>query len=149
MGALLAVAALAGVVVAWSRLFAAPDLALQLETVGGGLSPRQAQLERVVEQALQASPEATDMLLLSGDADESAFVRYLAYPVLVREASVRQPAAVRTALDELPAGALVLVSRHGGRERFEEVEAQSRGDAPRLATMVRAGDEVSVLRVLR
>ncbi|HEX5008797.1 MAG TPA: hypothetical protein VFY71_00245 [Planctomycetota bacterium] len=147
--ALLAVAVLAGVVVAWARLFAAPDLALQLETVGGGLSPRQAALEQVLEQARQAAPEATELLLLTGVADEEAYVRYLAYPVAVRGASVRQAASVRAALDALPAGALVLVSRHGDRERLEVVDALAHGDAPRLAPLVRAGDDAAVWRVLR
>src|SRR5262245_42364714 len=147
--ALLALAALAGVLVGWSAIFSAPDLALQLETVGGGLSPRQAALEQVVEQVRQAAPEATEMLLLTGVADEGAYVRYLAYPVAVRGAPVRPAAAVRAALDALAAGALVLVSRHGDREQLEAVEALAQGAAPRLAPLARAGDDVVVWRVLR
>jgi hypothetical protein len=145
----LVVAALAGVLVAWSAVFAAPDLALQLQTVGGGLTPRQAQLELVAAQAQAAAPDAADVLLLSADADDAAFVRYLVYPADVRLAGTRQASAVRAALEALPAGALVLVSAHAGRERLEDVDALAGGAAPRLQEVARAGAEVAVYRVLR
>jgi len=147
--ALLAATALAGVLVAWSAVFAAPDLALQLQTVGGGLTPRQAQLELVAAQAQAAAPDAADVLLLSSDADDAAFVRYLVYPADVRLAGTRQASAVRAALEVLPAGALVVVSAHAGRERLEDVDALARGTSPRLQAVARAGAEVVVYRVLR
>jgi len=146
---LLAIAALSGVLVAWSAVFAAPDLALQLQTVGGGLTPRQAQLEQAAAQAQAAAPDAADVLLLSADADDAAFVRYLVYPADVRVAATSKAAAVRAALDALPAGALVLVSRHAGRERLEAVDALASGAAPRLQAVAHAGDDVAVYRVLR
>ncbi len=145
---MLAAAALAGVLVGWSALLSAPDLALQLDTVGDGLSPRQAQLEQVVARAHEEAPAAGDVLMLSIDAEEVAFARYLLYPALVSQASVRQRAAVRAALDDLPAGALVLVSRHGDLERLEDVELLARGADPRLQLVARAGGGVAVYRVL-
>jgi hypothetical protein len=147
--ALLAVAALAGVALGWSAVFAAPDIALQLETVGGGLTPRQAQIERAVAQARLAEPEAPEALVLSSDVEDAAFARYLLYPLRAREVAVRQRAAVRAALDRLPTGALVLVSRHGDVERLEDLELLARGARPKLGVLVREGDEVVVLRALR
>jgi len=144
---LLAAASLAGVLVGWSTLFR--DLALQFETAGGGLSPRQAQLEQVVVQARLVAPGARDVLMLSVDAQEYAFAKYLCYPAIVRLASVRQQRAVRAALADLQAGALVLVSRHGDVERLEDLERLARGAEPRLQQVARAGDEVAAYRVLR
>jgi hypothetical protein len=57
-------------------------------------------------------------------------------------------AAVRAAIEALPAGALVLVSRHGDRERLGDLGPLQRGAAPRLQLIVREGNEVIVFRVL-
>lgn len=145
---LLAVAALGGVAAAWASLFSAPDIALQLETVGAGLSPRQAELEEAVAQARLQAPATTEVLVLSVDVEDAAFAAYLLYPARVSETSVRQRSAVRAALAALPAGALVLASRHGDRERLEDLEPLSRGPAPRLESLARVGDDVFLYRVL-
>ncbi len=137
----LAVAALAGVALAWNGVLATGGPLRQ----GLAATARQDLLAQAVAAA--RALDAPELLLLAPVAEEAPFVRYLAYPLTVRELTRRPRAGSEP--EPLPSGALLLVAARGGEETTEVVLAQAtRGAAPRgLRELSRAGDDIVLYEV--
>lgn len=141
---LLAVVALAGAALAWAGVLGA-DGPLRS---GLAVAARQDRLAQAVAAARALAPGAPELLLLAPVAEEAPFVRYLAYPLPVRELT-RRPRPGSTP-EALPAGGLLLVAARGGVEPPELVLQQATRGAPRrgVRELARAGDDVVLYEVL-
>jgi hypothetical protein len=140
----LALVALAGAALAWAGVLAV-DGPLR---AGLAATARQDRLAQAVGAARALAPAAPELLLLAPVAEEAPFVRYLAYPLPVRELTRRPRPG--SAPEALPAGGLLLVAARGGDEPPEAALQLATRGAPRreLRELARAGADIVLYEVL-
>ncbi len=148
VGWVFAAVVLAGAAAGWSVVASTPDLPRWLAEVGGGLTPRETDVQSALQQLDRLAPAVPPLVMLSANPEDAAFARYLLYPRELVEAPVRPATRLQAALDALPDGARLLVVDDAVRAELER-SARPAAGGPHFASEWAPGGAASLFRVHR